>query len=155
MLTNKILDILITITSFVTVPVQLVTTLILGILVRLTFGLLLFPFSFVWIVLFLLPLIGISFVWEKIKFARWLVAIIGVPIALIGDTYVSLIPSMGEMESRIVKMLYCQTYPYTWKFHQLHNGKLKIHSNDELYVVLRRVSKDKAISEYLNILITK
>jgi len=39
---------------------------------------------------------------------------LGIPLALIGDIYVSLIRSMGEMESRIVKMLYCQTFPYTW-----------------------------------------
>ncbi len=62
MITNKIIDLLITITAFVTVPLQLITTFVLGILVRLTFGLLLFPFSLVWIVLFIGPLLGVSYV---------------------------------------------------------------------------------------------
>ncbi len=153
MLTNKIIDLLITITAFVTVPLQIITTFVLGILVQLTFGLLLLPFSLVWIVLFLGPLIGVSHVWERVPFIRLFASMFGIPLAVIGDIYVSLIPSMGEMDSRIVKMLYCQTFPYTWRFHQFHNRKLNIDSKNDLYKVFHRVSKDIAIRQYLKVLI--
>ena len=103
MITNKIIDIILTITAWVVVPLQLITTFVLGILVNLTFGLLLWPFSLVWMVLFLSPLIGVSYVWERVPFTRLFVSVLGIPLAVIADTYVSLVPSMGEMDSRIVK----------------------------------------------------
>ena len=153
MLTNKIVDLLLTITAFVTVPLQIITTFVLGILVQLTFGLLLLPFSLVWMLLFLGPLIGVSYVWERVPFIRLFVSMLGIPLAVIGDIYVSLIPSMGEMDSRIVKMLYCQTFPYTWRFHQFHNRQLNIDSKNNLNKVFHRVSKDTAIRQYLKVLI--
>ena len=54
---NKIIDIFITILAIVVVPVQLVTTLVLGLLVSLTGGLLLYTISLIWVVLFLGPLL--------------------------------------------------------------------------------------------------
>lgn len=153
MITNKIIDILLTIMAWVVVPVQLITTFLLGILVKLTFGLLLLPFSLVWMVLFLGPLIGVSYVWERVSFTRLFMSMLGIPLAVIGDIYVSLIPSMGEMDSRIVKMLYCQTFPYTWRFHRFHNRQVNIDSKNELNKIFHRVSKDIAIREYLAALI--
>ena len=151
MITNKIIDIILTITAWAVVPLQLITTFVLGILVNLTFGLLLWPFSLVWMVLFLSPLIGVSYVWERVPFTRLFVSMLGIPLAVIGDIYVSLIPSMGEMGSRIVKMLYCQTFPYTWRFHQFHNRQLNIDSDDDLMIIFQRVSKDIAIGQYLKV----
>jgi hypothetical protein len=151
MITNKIIDILLTITAWAVVPLQLITTFVLGILVNLTFGLLLWPFSLVWMVLFLGPLIGVSYVWERVPFTRLFVSMLGIPLAVIGDIYVSLIPSMGEMDSRIVKMLYCQTFPYTWRFHQFHNRQLNIDSDDGLIIIFQRISKDIAIRQYLKV----
>ncbi len=76
---------------------------------------------------------------------------LGIPLAVIGDSFVALIPSMGEMDSRIVKMLYCQTFPYTWRFHQLHihSQQLNINSDDDLIIIFKRISKDFAIREYV------
>lgn len=113
MVTNKIIDIIITITAWVVLPVQIVTTFVLGILVNLTFGLLLLPFSLIWMVLFFGPLLGLSYVWERIPVARLFISAVGVPLAVLGDIFVCLIPSMGEIESRVVKLLYCQTFPFT------------------------------------------
>lgn len=149
MITNKIIDILLTITAWIVVPLQIITTFILGILVRLTFGLLLIPFSFLWMVLFLGPLLGLSYIWERVPVARPLISILGIPLAVIADAYVCLIPSMGEMDSRIVKLLYCQTFPYTWRFHRFHNRKLKIDPSDNLNEIFLRISKDVAIRQYL------
>ncbi len=149
MLTNKIVDLFLTITAWVVVPLQIITTFLLGILVTLTFGLLLLPLSLLWVVLFLGPLLGFSYIWEHVPFARLFVSILGIPLAIIADAYVCLIPSMGEMDSRIVKLLYCQTFPYTWRFHQFHNHKWNIDLDNDLNKIFQRVSKDIAIRQYL------
>jgi len=149
MITNKIIDILLTVTAWVVVPIQIITTFILGILVQLTFGLLLIPLSLLWAILFLRPLLFLSYIWERVPFMRPLISILGIPLAVVADAYVCLTPSMGEMDSRIVKLLYCQTFPYTWRFHQFHNRKLKIDPSDNLNEIFSRISKDVAIRQYL------
>jgi hypothetical protein len=158
MLANKIIDRLITIIAWVILPIQIVTTFILGILVELTFGFLLIPFSLIWIIFFFGPLLVSSYVYNKVPYARPLVAIFGIPLAVIGNIYVCLLPSMGEMESRIVKLLYCQTWPATWYFHQFYNRKLQKNSDglSELSEVLERISrKDVTIKQYLCSILNK
>ncbi len=150
MIINKIIHIIISITSFIVIPVQLITTFVLGILVSLTFGLLLIPFSIIWIVLFLGPLLGLSYVYERVAITRPFIAIIGIPLSVIGDTYVALIPSMGEIDSRYAKMIICQTFPYTWRFNQFEKNKLNISENDVLVKILREVSRAKPLSRYLD-----
>ena len=150
MITNKIISIIISITAFVVIPVQMVTTFVLGLFVSLTFGLLLIPMSLVWTVLFLGPLLGLSYVYERIAILRPFISIIGIPLAVIGDTYVALIPSMGEMDSRYQKLILCQTFPYTWRFIQFQNNKLNIGKNDVLTKILREVSRAKPLDKYLD-----
>jgi hypothetical protein len=152
MLTNKIIHIIIAITGFVVIPVQMVTTFVLGLLVSLTFGLLLIPFSIIWVILFLGPLLGLSYVYERVAITRPFISIIGIPLAILGDTYVALLPSMGEMDSRYVKMIICQTFPYTWRFNQFQNNKLNIGKNEVLAKILREVSRAKPLNKYLDIL---
>jgi len=150
MITNKIIQIIISITAIIIIPVQFITTFILGLLVRLSFGLLLFPLNFVWITIFYGPLFGLSYLYEKITFLRPLVGLIGIPFAVVGNMYVALIPSMGEMESRFEKMLICQTFPCSWKFKQLQNDNIDIEKNDILNNMLREITKTKPLKEYLD-----
>lgn len=114
MIVNRILEIILLILSVVVIPVQFVTTLVLGLLVRLTFGLLLFPISIIWTGLFLGPLLGLSYIYEKVYILRIPVAIIGLPIATIGNIYCCLMPSMGEKNARVTKMLLSNIFPFTW-----------------------------------------
>jgi len=153
MITNRIINLLITITAWIVVPLQIITTFLLGIFVTLTFGILLLPLSLIWITLFFGPLLSLSYIWERAPFARPLISILGIPLAVIANIFVCLIPSMGEIDSRIVKLLYCQTFPYTWRFHQFHNRKLNIDSNDDLGKIFERVSKDIAIRQYLKVFV--
>lgn len=116
---NKIIDIFVTILAIFVVPVQLVTTLILGLLVSLTGGLLLYPISLIWVVLFLGPLLGLSWLWQNIPLLRIPLGIIGIPIAILGTVFTCLMPSMGEIDSRVTKLLLCQTWPFSldcWSF---------------------------------------
>ena len=150
MITNKIISIIISITAFIVIPVQMITTFVLGILVTLTFSLLLIPFTIIWVVLFFGPLLGLSYVYERVAITRPIIAIIGIPLAVLGDTYVALLPSMGEMDSRYEKMICCQTFPYTWRFIQFQNNKLNIGEDDVLTKILRGVSTNKVFDKYLD-----
>lgn len=150
MITNKILSIIISITSFIVIPVQIVTTFVLGILVSLTFGLLLIPISLIWIVLFFGPLLGLSFVYERVAILRPFISIVGISLAVIGDTYVALMPSMGEMDSRYQKMIFCQAFPYTWRFHQFYSNKLSIGQDDILNKIFQEISTAAPLGNYIN-----
>lgn len=150
MITNRIILLLISITSIIVIPIQLVSTFVLGILVSLTFGLLLIPISLTWIIFFFAPLLGLSYVFERVTIARPFISIIGIPLAVIGDAYVAIMPSMGELESRFSKMIICQTFPYTWRFIQLQKGKNVIEQNDVLTRILSAVSGAKPLGKYLD-----
>lgn len=150
MITNKIIHILISITAIVVIPVQIITTFVLGLIVSITFGLLLIPISAIWMVLFLYPLLGLSYVYEKVVFLRPFIAIVGIPLAVLGDTYVSLMPSMGEKESRYEKLILCQTFPYSWRYTQFKERKLNIGEKDLLSKILKEVSRAKPLSDYLD-----
>lgn len=128
MLANKVLIVLSSLLSWVTLPLQLVTTFVGGILVAITFGLLLIPISIIWIVLFYGPLLGLSWLWEKVEpvpVLPLLVAIVGVPLAILGSEYVALMPSMGEIESRTEKLRLCWTWPFTLEYMRFQRGELE------------------------------
>lgn len=150
MITNKIIHALIVFSSVIVIPMQLLTTFILGLLVSLTFGLLLIPISFLWTVIFLGPLLGLSYIYERVVILRPFIAIVGIPLAVIADTYVALMPSMGEMESRYDKLILCQTFPYTWKFLQFQKGKINIGKEDVLTKILQQVSTAKPLKNHLD-----
>jgi hypothetical protein len=124
LLTNRILDIVFTVVGIPFIPLQFITTFILGILVSLTFGLLLIPVSLIWILFFLGPLMGLSWLWLRLPVLRLPIAIVGIPLATIGHVFVTLMPSMGEWESRLSKMLLCETWPFTWLTMRWQMGKL-------------------------------
>ena len=152
MWTNRIVDVFLTVLAWIVLPLQFVTTFVLGILVKISFGLLIIPFSLVWIVLFLGPLIAISWLWSKVPFLRIPLGLLGIPFAVLGDVYVCLIPSMGEFESRFNKLVLCQTFPYTLECMALISGKksldLEVSSNLE-EIIVRLSCRDPKIYEYL------
>jgi hypothetical protein len=152
MITNKIIHIIIAITSLIVIPVQMITTFVLGLFISIPFVgfLLLLPISLIWVVLFWGPLLGLSYVYERIAILRPFISIIGIPLAVVGDTYVALMPSMGEMDSRYAKMIICQTFPYTWRFNQFEKNKLNIGKDDVLTKILREVSRAKPLGKYLD-----
>ncbi|MFA5238642.1 MAG: hypothetical protein WC476_02895 [Phycisphaerae bacterium] len=148
MTANRILDLIITILAWIVVPVQIVTTLVLGILVSCSFGLLLFPISFIWIV-FIFPLIGASWLCNKFEVLRNPVGLIGIPWAVIAHTYCCLMPSMGELESRAYKLMLAEAWPFCWEYWQLGNGRLDISSPkwQILYTVVERISRNDAVKQ--------
>ena len=94
------------------ISIRYLPTFVLGLLVRLTFGLLLIPISLIWTVFFLLPLVGLSYIYEKVFLLRIPVAILGLPIAILGNIFCCWMPSMGEKNDRVTKMLLSNIFPF-------------------------------------------
>lgn len=151
MFANKILNILITITSVILIPIQLVSTFVLGLLVEITFGLPLIIFSLVWVTVFYIPLLCISFAYEQYLLLRPITAAIGVPLAVLAHAYVAMLPSMGETEGRYLKLIYCEVFPYTYRFDLFYRNKLKVNDGD----ILHRIFNQSLTTDPLNKVITK
>lgn len=143
---NRILHAVLGVLALVIVPIQIVTTLVLGLLVSVTFGLFLLPLSLIWM-LFLAPLLLLSWACDKVPIMRVAVGVCFCPWAVVSDAYVCMIPSMGEMESRAQKMLLCQTWPYSWQFWQFSRHELDWESS--LAIDLREVVNRASIGNPL------
>jgi len=127
---NKIIHGIIAPLVVIVLPIEIVTTFVLGILVAMTFGLLLAPFSIIWVVLFFAPLLGLSWLWGKAPLLRIPLAIVGIPLAVLGYIYTSLIPSMGENESKATKLRLCLMWPFTWEYWAFVAGKIPFGSEE-------------------------
>jgi hypothetical protein len=145
---NRILDLIITILAWIVVPVQFVTTLVLGILVTITFGFLLLPLSLVWVVL-IFPMIGVSWLCKGSEVLRNTIGLIGIPWALVAHTYACLVPSMGEIESRADKLMLAEAWPFCWEYWRFGNGRLDFKSPEGqvFYRVLLRISRRDAVKQ--------
>ena len=142
MLTNRILTVLLTITSIVVIPVQLITTLVLGLLVSLTFGLLLIPISLIWIILSF-PMIGASWLTAKIGWLRNPIGLLGIPWAVVANTFVALMPAMGAVEGRTAKLMLTESWPYSWECWKFQRGELGLYDpeSDDLREVIQKFSQ--------------
>ncbi len=122
MRTNRILNILNTITSWLFLPFQMLGTFILGVLAMLSFDLLLLPFHLIWIVVFWAPLIGLSFIWERVRFARPLISVVGVSLASLACVYASLLPAGANKTQRVSRLFFAYVFPYNYSLYaQLKN----------------------------------
>lgn len=144
MIANIILHILDTIIGTILIPIQLVSTLLLGILVSITFGLLIYPIALVWLILSLL-LISLSWLSSILPGGRFIVGMIGLPLALISSIYVQLMPSMGELESRASHMMLCEAWPYSFEYWQFASGRESLADYKSSYflkALMRSVGED-------------
>ncbi|NOS99613.1 MAG: hypothetical protein HOP29_03195 [Phycisphaerales bacterium] len=143
MAVNKIYIFLDGLFSIVLIPIQFCTTLVLGLIVNLTFGLLLIPISLVWMV-FIAPLLGLSWLSGRFLGGRFVVGLLGLPWALLASTFICLMPSMGELESRCAKILLCATWPYSfefWLFSTGRSGFMELRDGDFSEVLHRAIGR--------------
>jgi hypothetical protein len=157
MLTNNIIRIVTGLLGFVLIPIVPISTFVLGLLVFLTFGLFLLPISLVWSGCFYFPLLGLSFVYENMKILRPIAAIIGIPIAITGEAFVSLMPSMGENDSKMAKWLSTTSFPFTYSISHFNNpNKLRYlmkkegHYRTLLEILYREKSGNPLMTAYIN-----
>lgn len=145
---NRIVGVLTDITGVIVLPIQLVSTALLGCLVSMTFGLFSIPMTIIWMGFFLGPLLGTSWLWTHAWPLRPVLAIIGIPWAVLAHIFVSLSPSMGEMDARIDKLIMCESWPYSFDFMRALSGK---DMNPELERVLDRLTgRNPAVRSHLS-----
>ena len=113
MITNKIIDILTKIISIITLPVQYIFALLFKVIISLTFKLIFYPINFLWFVLFYGPLIGLSFIYEKVYLLRIPVSILGILVATIGYEFTCFF-TYDDMNKRAERLLTCLIFPYSW-----------------------------------------
>lgn len=61
----------------------------------------------------ILNLITAILAWPTVPLLRIPIAIVGIPLAAVGTTFVALVPSMGEMAARASKLVLCGTWPFS------------------------------------------
>jgi len=145
---NRILDVILTVLAWIVLPLQIVTTFVLGLLASVSFGLLLLPISLVWMVL-ILPMVGASWLCGRIEQLRNPIGLLGIPLAAVAHTYACLVPSMGEFERRAAKLMLTGCWPFSWEFWQFQAGNLDIDSADaeSLREVLLRGSRNDPLKQ--------
>lgn len=141
MIANRILEVITVVLAFISIPLQIVTTFVLGVLVHLSFGLVLVPISLVWMA-FLFPLLAASWLCHKIEILRVPIGLIGIPWAVLAAEFVCLMPSMGEVESRHAKLMLTWCWPFSWECSQFQSGRLDLGEPEarSLRQVLERIS---------------
>ena len=149
MLANRLLGTLLTVLSLVVVPVQLVTTFLLGILVSISFGLLLLPLSAIWMAL-IFPMLAVSWLCSRLEALRNPLGVLGIPWAAVATTYACFIPSMGEVESRAVKLMLAESWPYKWEFWQFQRGRLGLASIEgrPFDMILAQISRGDPVRQW-------
>ena len=63
--------------------------------------------------LLLFPMVGLSWICNKAPVLRDVIGIVFIPWAVIADTFVALMPPMGELENRASKLMLCGSWPFT------------------------------------------
>lgn len=124
---------------FWAIPLQLVSMFVLSLLVWLSFNLLLIPLTVIWLVVFLGPLLPLSWLYHRAAFLRIPVAATGIPWALLAGVYRALMPSMGDSGSRVVKLRPCYTLPFTWQYWLYQQRPLPSESLDTVLHILGRI----------------
>jgi len=135
---NRILSVILFVLSFVIIPLQLITTFVLGIAVHLTFGLLLLPISCIWMLL-LFPMIGVSWLAGRNRVLREILGFLFLPWAVIANSFAALMPSMGEVEDRASKLMLTASWPFTWELWEFFTHKRDLNAPDFASTALREV----------------
>lgn len=153
---NWLLNLLIIPIALIIIPIQIISTFVLGILVNLTFGLLIIPINLMWLMLFG-PLLALSWLWWKAPLLRIFIALIGVPLALIAHIYTCVMPCMGEMDARYVRILNCEVWPCTIQCFYIACRRpiSNIHERYQFFYILNRTAQSNRslqplVREYLH-----
>lgn len=149
MLADAILKAAIGVLTLITLPVRLVLWLPLGLLDRLTAGLLSYGLEMLWQGLSL-PILGLSRVSVTSPVARALVGLVGLPLALIPETFLLLLPPLGTPRYRIAKLLVSESWPYSWpywRFLQFREFPLDLRLHEDFRAHLVRLGSISAERE--------
>lgn len=84
------------------------------------FGLLILPvLSLIWLPFYAVTL-GLSHLYRAAPWLSVPIGIVGIPVAVVGNEYIGLVPSMGEFEQKWVKMSICDSFPFSADFSEYY-----------------------------------
>lgn len=128
---NKINRTLIAIIGVPFIIVIPFTTLIFGLLAGITFGI--FGLLAHWIknILFVIPTIIFSKIYEKGGFIGKIVSILGLPFSLVGNIVSLLIGHGGDFQLRAYEMNLYEAYPFSNSFDMYAKNKKEIYELEE------------------------
>tara|TARA_E500000331_G_C16729771_1_gene486128 strand:- start:45 stop:536 length:492 start_codon:yes stop_codon:yes gene_type:complete len=111
---------LISILFFPTVLLIPFTTLLTGILFSIPIiGFLsLTLVSLIWMLIFYLPMMFLSFIWLKAPMLRLFIIPIGVPLSVIANLYCGFISDMGEKEQKLMKLSICDNWFFSFQIYK-------------------------------------
>lgn len=112
--TNQIASIV----NLVLVPVALVTTLITGLLIVITFGAYLVILTAIWWGLAKL-LLGTSAAWIRVPALRPVLFLPGITIALIADVFLTLNANPDGQDTKYMQLSLVEIWPLSWYFLKL------------------------------------
>lgn len=98
---------------FPLIPVQFVTTFILGLLDSITFGILGILLAAVFWWPFFGFLLGSSWLWGKVDITRPVLLLPGVVVAEVAHAIVALMPAHDEWQARGMKLALCESWPHS------------------------------------------
>ena len=157
MFTNNLVRIVTGITGIILIPVVPLSTFLLGLLVSISFGLVLYPICLLWSICFYFPLLGLSYVYENFKICKPLAAAIGVPFAVIGEVYVSLMPSGEDTDCKMARSLSANSFPFTYSITHFNNPekfnsllKKERHYEIVLYILNREKIGNPSMAAYID-----
>ena len=112
-------------------PIQLILMFVLWpILAIISFGLILQLLDLVLMVL-ICPLIGASWLCNRIEVLRNPIGFVGIPWAIMAYVLACWTPSNpAEPDGRIIKIILTCCWPFCWEFHQFSRGRMAIWSDE-------------------------
>jgi len=114
-LTFVVVNIVCTVVAVVLFPIGVITTFLGGLLIGLTFGLLLIPINLIWLSIFG-ALAGTSWLWLHAWYLRPLLVLPGLLLAVVGSVFVVLTPMPEETlrGDKALKGFLASEWPLTW-----------------------------------------
>lgn len=155
MRTQRVLWLAIRILGIPLVPLQVVSHAVLGLLTVVTFGVLMFALGLIYLVAFLGPLLGLSWLWLHLPPLRLPAALVGVPWALMGNAFVALVPVVpDEVDSGTTKLLLTALWPYSLRYFQWDMSRLPVGDEGardlvEQHVLKRGIQQGALQREYI------
>lgn len=154
MIYYKILRLLISIVSILTAVLAPITTFLLGLLgyIPIVGSVLALIQSVLWSLIFLFPLVGLSWLTRKLKWLTPIVSLVAIPLSLSAFIFANLTPSWGDWNGRFNKILIASVFPYN--FHIFNLIVRQIPPNDYIDSVniekaLRMESRNPVLKPYI------
>ncbi len=153
MITYQVLNALLNVIAVILIPIQFLCWIVFSILDVISFRVFKVIIYIIWLALFGIAILALSFIYERVKFLRVINSIIGIPISIIGFIYLHLLYIGDTNDEKIKLVLFCSVFPYSWHFFKFLKLKTEVVKsfgfNNFLSVLEKQRVSDKGANEYI------